>query len=327
MRWLARLAILTLLVSASAAGGERHRASPVRITGKVVDVLTGAPLAGAKVRVKGLFTVSTNSRGRFRSTVKAHDSAEAYGAVIKKRGYWTYRPWLILEPGEGSKKAIFGVIPKSSAFDMEFFDTVVRGIGGTTRWLVEPVFELLQNRIECTAGSPGSECASWTVASEPMSADRRALIEAFVVQEVAAATGGFATPATISVRTLAPGTVLTKDDLLEDGKFVFAEHIGTVPAVPFVEVENGTPIGSQVYVLAAGNSGETHWLIRRNILRSLGFAGFPSFNQCAAFATRGLLTGLCEDHGVVVGAADAAHAMVLYARPPGNQRPDQDPVP
>lgn len=159
------------------------------------------------------------------------------------------------------------------------------------------------------------------------------VLREWILETIATAsglTGGFISPSRPESRTIAVGTILTKEEFLQDGAIVIGEARGGGYSMPFPGLDRAETLTSQGLVLAAGGSGgPSKWQVSHAIAASLGYShGTPGRDICARLLANRELTVSCPGHGVTQPTPfDVLHGAVLYGRGAGTRHPDRDQYP
>ncbi len=317
------------LIPATWAANEEGRATSddsVVVAGRVRDLVRGGAVAGAVIRIRPVGKARTSARGRYRIRIAKDDADPGLHSVsIRRRGYWRRDTWLSIDSKRARYRRKWTLLPRDGGFSMEFFDRVVRGSNGmTARWLRAPRFRVVEQRLTCVNGLGVPVCEEWEVTASPITATLRALFVETVEDFAGPLTGGLVSEPVVESLQLPSGTMLAASELMADGVFSLAEYTAVGPRAVLPRPEGGDVIDTQVWLVSAPVGASKQNAIAF-VARGLGFIGTMSDEFCARLSEEGVVTALCESHGVEDPTEfDAVHGTVLYSRPPGNRHPDED---
>ncbi len=269
--------------------------SRVEIRGRVVDQVSGAPLAGIRVSAAGAFT-ATDAGGGF--LLRA---AGATHVILSGSGYYDRVASLAGAAGE------FALVPRT--FDMAAFNDVARDhAAGTLRWLARPAIYVDVRPHAFAAGdSVPSEWVEQVAALAPL----------FVSEW----TGGVISARSVTVGSDppapgTPGTLVIRFD--EDpARYPSASSAGT--ATPSHDVD-GVIESATVRLRFSRLAGASAGISRQAVLgHELGHAlGLAHMDG----ATASMMAGIVRTPELT--AFDRAAGALLYSRLPGTRADDRE---
>lgn len=302
--------------------GRPHIDAQTILRGTVADLQSGARIRAAHVLARGIGRGTTNNHGVFKLRRSPPVAAGTYPFIIRASGYWPRRAYVQIPPAGGRVRTDHNLFPRPGPA-LKFFDRAIRDSlnGLTTRWVAPPMFVVADWRLACVVGTPLA-CETWVATSEPITAQIRAWYEEIVLQDAPILTGGFVS-GSLETWSLQPGTMLSQQELLENGRYLLAEH--TDLQLPFSgpRAQGGNPIVTQALIISRGDF--TRWLVLRLFAQGLGYRGLATAEDCADWLRLSLRTSACESHADRATRNDRIYGAALYARPAGNRWPDEDP--
>lgn len=328
---IAFVATLSLLVGAVASAGGRHSSAvrPVadtRVVGRVTDFVTGNPVRGAIVRIRGLGKTRTDANGSYRMAGELRRPNEL-AVVVRAARHWRRNAWVAVASPGSRVRADWNLVPKGRSFDMKLFNRVVRARSGSTRWEKTPRLRVIENRLACVGGTAGEDCPAWQATSSAIDSSLKMFFKDAMARVGPALTGGLMRgTAPLESVSLPAGTMLQPEELALQGFFTLAQsdRLGVVSLFP--RATAGEPIDSQVLFLSASITGTARFFQLVAAL-GLGHVGTYSATLCDELAQKGRPTSLCVGHPLAATALDALHGRLLYSRPVGNRNLDRDPRP
>lgn len=298
------------------------------LAGRVTDFVTGEPIGGARVVIKGVGRVTTRSNGRYR--IKS--GVDPAGAAVKVRanGYVRRNTWLP-DPATDERRSRTrwnaDLLPRNGDWNRSFVDTVLRTDDGTARWAQPPTFRVYTRQLACTTGPAAPGCDVWQATDQLAPDDMQQWFTTAVLEHVPLWTGGWSAPSEIEFVDPGAGREMTTDELLAPGYFTLIVHPDQAPLFVHPWPVAGATLSSELLVM------NPHFVssARRMALHvafALGIRALPDAALCAQLFANGTSSYLCETHGLSAPSAfDELHGRFLYSRPPGNRAPDRDPPP
>jgi hypothetical protein len=302
-------------VSSALGASELRGLGAAGLSGRVVDSITGQPIAGARIEA-GEAAVESDASGLFALPSDLSGlvplRAEAPGHFPRETRVQTAAP------------APFAVdlLPEAERFDLNFFDHVFRELGedGTHRWATEPAFQILDRVLDCVDLDPQEYCNLFEVTDEHAAEQFFSLSNQVILEDAARYTGGQVTGARLTRVEVAPGTRIVRQDAWVRDTVRFA----------LVRLPNDYSWSSWWYYRETANlySGfvtinKEHKGLRsiysHELAHALGFAHPRGGWEVP------LPSIMRYGHGDGPEPNDVLHGAVLYRRPSGSRTPDRDP--
>jgi hypothetical protein len=288
------------------------------LSGRVSNLVTGAPVAGATVTVSGIGAVSTSSDGAFRVEVTP---GESVSIVVAAPGYWTretrIRPVVATAP-----PVALDLLPDGNDFDLEFFDHVFREVGadGTHRWTYEPELEIWDGVYDCSAYVEGEGCEQLIATAERAPDGFVQTMRRVIESDARKYTDGHVVGSFISTRSHPSGTSIAREGFLERGKVTFALVLrpDNFSWAYWRFASEGSMLAGHVQVNRKHK--DSRGVYSHELAHTLGFGHPRGLDQVplASIMRRG--------HGSDPTRFDILHGRVLYLRPPDSRTPDVDPA-
>ena len=288
------------------------------LTARVVNAVTGDPVAGASVRVDGSATTSADSNGIFRIARSGGGSARI---AVEAPGYWPRETGM--RPASGSLPPVtLSLLPDGNDFDLEFYDHVFRAVGedGTHRWVSEPRFEIWESVYECTGFVDSAECEELTATEERAPAMFLDTMRSVIQADARKYTDGHVLGSTISTRSHPPGTIVPRSQYIEAGKVTVAlVSVADNFSWAFWRYNNSGPmIGGHININTKHRS--RRGVYSHELAHTLGFDHPLGLDRVP------LNSIMRRGHGDEPTRFDLLHARALYDRPADSRTPDVDPL-
>jgi hypothetical protein len=288
------------------------------LTARVVNAVTGDPVAGASVRVDGGAFASSDSNGIFRI---ARSTGESARIVVEAPGYWP-RETGMRPANESLPPVAMSLLPDGNDFDLEFYDHVFRAVGedGTHRWVSEPRFEIWESVYECTGFVDSAECEELTATGERAPGMFLDLMRSVIQADARKYTDGHVLGSTISTRSHPPGTIVPRSEYIEAGKVTVA-LVSTADdfSWAFWRYNNAGPmIGGHININTEHRS--RRGVYSHELAHTLGFDHPLGLDRVP------LNSIMRKGHGDEPTHIDLLHARALYDRPADSRTPDVDPA-
>lgn len=268
--------------------------SRVEIAGRVVDQVSGGPIAGVRVSAAGVST-STGADGRF-----LLEAARATHVILSGSGYYDRVASLAGSAGR------FALVPRT--FDMTAFNDVARDhSAGTLRWLSSPAV-YVDVRPHAFAG--GAVPAEWVEQ-----------VAALAPRFVSEWTGGALSASSVTVGSSppAPGTPGTLVIVFDEDPAHYPNATAAGTATPSRDAE-GVIASATVRLRFSRLTGASAGISRQAVLgHELGHAlGLAHMDG----ATASMMAGIVRTPELT--AFDRAAGALLYSRLPGTRADDRE---
>jgi hypothetical protein len=286
-----------------------------RISGRVVDTLTGEPLANVSIGIPDSQTVTTKPDGTFTLDV---EGTGRISFLTEGRGHWRRETHVQVDPAPDIE---LDILPVDDEFDLVFFDHVFRDQGRscTHPWREEPRFEIWSTAYTCTKKSAGGACSELEATGVPAPQSFRELIRNVIVSDTPLYTGGKIRGSRMGEYEHPAGTRVKSSEFLQPGRV----------SVAFVDRGDDSSwafwqyyLGGEMY---AGHIqiNARHRTDRGTYSHELAHTlGFDHPAGLEVVPSRSIMRG---GHGPEPTPVDILHGRVLYQRPAGSRSPDKDP--
>jgi hypothetical protein len=285
------------------------------ISGRVVDTLTGEPLANVNVRIPGFQTVATKPDGTFSFDV---DGIGRTLFLTEGRNHWRRETHIQVD---SAAEIELDILPADDEFDLVFFDHVFRDQGRscTHPWREEPRFEIWSMAHICRRKNADGSCEELEVTDVPAPPSFRELVRGVIVNDTPLYTGGKIRGTRMTEHEHAAGTRIPSSEFLQHGKVTVAlVNRGDDVSWAFWQYyTEGEMVAGHIQINAR------HRTDRGTYSHELAhILGFDHPAGLGAVPSRSIMRG---GHGAEPTPFDVLHGRVLYARPAGSRSPDKDP--
>jgi hypothetical protein len=282
---------------------------PQTATGRVVDVLSGAPLGAVTLTVNDRISTTTAVDGTF----QVSDTAAGYCSVVVSGSNVLQRQTSLPLPGTD---AVVSLIP--SQFDMATFEQMLRDGGSLRRWTTAPSLVIIDAVLQFS----GVSDTSFTALDERMSADEQRGLVADLTWGLPQVTGNaFNAFASVSIESPAPGS--TVSFFSREGRIVVARFKGLSASTNYWGYGRAAMRGSDVVAGAVmlDRDYDASCTAHQRSLRvhELGHAlGYCHVTRRVSFMNA---SAVFEPNDF-----DRDATRIAFQRLPGNQAPDRDPA-
>jgi len=285
------------------------------VSGRVVDSLTGEPIAGARIHA-GDAVVESEASGVF-----ALPSSLSGVLPLRVEAPGHYVRETRVQVGSAAPVEI-DLLPEGEKFDLDFFDHVYRELGedATHRWATEPAFQILDRVLDCVELDFQGYCDVFQATDELAAEQFMSLSRQVVLDDSSPYTGGRVTGASATPVEVAPGTRIVRRDAWVRDTVRFA----------LVQLPNDSSWASQWFYRGSGSLYSGLVMINK---RHKSLRGVYSHELAHSFGydhPRGgwevpLPSIMRYGHGEGPEPNDLLHGAILYRRPSGSRTPDRDP--
>jgi hypothetical protein len=285
------------------------------IHGRIVDTLTGEPIAKVRVEIPGMAQVETRMDGTFSFDFSGAGRVSFH---TEGRHYWRRETHIEVNPAASVE---LDMLPDSKAFDLRFFDHVFRdrGRSGTHPWREEPLFEIWSQSYTCSRKTSSGACEELEATGTRAPRRFMDLARRVIVDDTELYTGGQLNGLRIVEHQHVPGTRVPRSEFLQAGKV----------SVAFVDKGDDTSWAFwRYYTEGAMHAGHIQINARHKTDRGVyshELAHILGFDHPEGLDAVPLRSIMRRGHGAEPTPADILHGRILYERPAGSRTPDKDP--
>ncbi|MGH9324028.1 MAG: carboxypeptidase-like regulatory domain-containing protein, partial [Vicinamibacteria bacterium] len=296
--------------------GPRSLFAAAAISGRVIDTLTGEPIARARIEAGELASVETDGSGFF-ALPSSLSGVVALG--VEAEGHYPRETRVRVGASETVE---IDLLPSDKKFDLDFFDHVYRDVGedGTHPWTSEPAFQILDRIHYCVESNPQGFCDVLEATEESVPGQFMSLSQQVIAEDASRYTGGRVTGASVVTTAVDPGSRIVRTDawVRDQVRFVL------------VQLRDDSSWATTWHYRGSGSMYSGLVMINKQHKALRGVYSHELAHTLGYYHPRGgdevpLPSIMRYGHDEAPDSNDILHGAILYRRPPGSRTPDRDP--